>query len=390
MLTKPSQKIRISIFYISLIGLVIFEILNVYFIMPMPGSQEIGSLDLAYFLNKWRWGIRFIFLVLMLFGLPVAFVRSKWIALILLGFGSYIIFQTNFKMSADSMFIQPTKLVFNNSNESQLEPDRLIIGVHHNGESKAYPIQFLGYHHQVRDSIGGKQIMVTYCTVCRTGRVYEPMVNGKIENFRLVGMDHFNAMFEDETTKSWWRQATGEAVTGPLKGMKLAEFPFDQMCISQWLEQFPDSKIMQPDLGFQVSYDSMSNYEKGKLYGKLTKKDTQSWKDKSWVVGITIQGISKAYDWNHLVKAKIIHDKIEKIPIIIALSDDQYSFVAYERKNSLQIFQIINDTLITENNSYDFFGNALDSTATKLKSIPAYQEYWHSWREFHPRTEKYE
>jgi len=385
-----NQKTRIIIFYTALVGLVIFEILKVFFIMPMPGSQEIQSLDLAYFLNKWRWGIRFIFFVMMVFGLQVAFERSKWFALILIICGSYIIYQTNFKMSADSMFIQPTELVFKNANDSQLESTRLIIGVHHNGESKAYPIQFLGYHHQVRDSIGGKQIMVTYCTVCRTGRVFEPLVNGKIEDFRLVGMDHYNAMFEDETTKSWWRQATGEAVTGPLKGMQLAEFPFDQMMISQWLEKFPDSKIMQPDLEFKVSYDSMSNYEKGKLYGKLTKRDTQSWKDKSWVVGITLQGTSKAYDWNHLLRAKIIHDKIEDIPILIVLSNEQHSFVAYKRINSLQIFQIKNDTLITENNSYDFFGNPLDSAIAPLKSIPAYQEYWHSWKEFHPDTKKYE
>jgi hypothetical protein len=53
--------------------------------------------------------------------------------------------------------------------------------------------------------------MVTYCTVCRTGRVYGPIINGKKETFRLVGMDHFNAMLEDATTKSWWQQATWDA-----------------------------------------------------------------------------------------------------------------------------------------------------------------------------------
>jgi hypothetical protein len=25
--------------------------------MPMPGSQEMNSIDVAYFLNKWRWVI---------------------------------------------------------------------------------------------------------------------------------------------------------------------------------------------------------------------------------------------------------------------------------------------------------------------------------------------
>jgi hypothetical protein len=38
-------------------------------------------------------------------------------------------------------------------------------------------------------------------------------------------MDHFNAMFEDSQTKSWWRQVNGEAIAGPLKGKTLPEIP---------------------------------------------------------------------------------------------------------------------------------------------------------------------
>ena len=49
------------------------------------------------------------------------------------------------------------------------------------------------------------------------------MVDGHPEQFRLVGMDHFNAMFEDSSTKSWWRQVNGEAVIGPNKGKQLRE-----------------------------------------------------------------------------------------------------------------------------------------------------------------------
>ena len=39
-----------KLFYIGLIGLGLFEILKVYFIMPMPGSQQMESIDIAYFL----------------------------------------------------------------------------------------------------------------------------------------------------------------------------------------------------------------------------------------------------------------------------------------------------------------------------------------------------
>jgi hypothetical protein len=76
---------------------------------------------------------------------------------------------TNFKMAADHMFYQPKKLLMVAADSNKVDAERLVIGVNHNGEARAYPIQFIGYHHQVQDTVGGKPVIVTYCTVCRTG-----------------------------------------------------------------------------------------------------------------------------------------------------------------------------------------------------------------------------
>lgn len=292
-------------------------------------------------------------------------------------------------MAADTMFYQPTTLSVKELNENSVEKERLIIGITHQGQAKAYPIQYLGYHHQVRDSIGDKPIMITYCTVCRTGRVFEPIVNGKTEQFRLVGMDHFNAMFEDKTTKSWWRQATGEAITGRLKGQLLPEFPAMQTTLSKWVELYPHSLVMQPDPHFQVKYDSMSTYEKGRLTGNLTRRDTASWQNKSWVVGVEVGDASVAYDWNLLQKERLIYDVIDNTPIAVILSKDSSSFVVLERTNPEQFFVLTNDTLKSQDNAYTFAGLSLNEPGNDLQRINAYQEYWHSWQTFHPLTGKY-
>ena len=97
--------------------------------------------------------------------------------------------------------------------------------------------------------------MVTYCSVCRTGRVFEPIVNGHLERFRLVGMDHFNAMFEDSSTRSWWQQSTGEAVAGPLKGATLPEVESVQVSVSKWFELHPNGLVMQTDGASKDDYD---------------------------------------------------------------------------------------------------------------------------------------
>src|SRR5688572_7438454 len=208
-----------KLFYIGLSGLAIYEILKVYFIMPMPGSQRMNSLDVAYFLHSFRWAFRIIFIVMIAVGAFKAFqIKRKWIPAICLAAALYVAYTFNFEMLAEEMFKPPSDLSFKPKSGNILTDSSLIIGVEHNGEAKAYPIRYILYHHQVKDTIGGKPMIITYCNVCRTGRVFEPTVNDKHEEFRLVGMDHFNAMFEDATTGSWWRQATGEAVAGPLKG----------------------------------------------------------------------------------------------------------------------------------------------------------------------------
>ena len=110
-----------------------------------------------------------------------------------------------------------------------------------NGIVKAYPIRFMSYHHQVQDTVGGMPLIITYCNVCRTGRAFLPVVRGQHERFRLVGMDHYNAMFEDATTGSWWRQSTGEAVAGPLKGQVLPEAESMQLTVKKLFELYPDA-----------------------------------------------------------------------------------------------------------------------------------------------------
>src|SRR5450755_4726980 len=264
-----------------------------------------------------------------------------------------IFFFFNFRFEADKMFYQPSIKNFSGVNGNAIDSNKLIIGIEINGESKAYPIQLIGYHHQVRDTIGNTPVMITYCTVCRTGRAFSPFVSGKMESFRLVGMDHFNAMFEDATTKSWWRQATGVSIAGPLKGTALKELPSKQLTLAAWLREYPDSYIMQPDTSFKKDYKDLANYDKGTIKGGLERRDSLSWKPKSWVVGVIHNYSAKAYDWNDLVKKKIIQDSLAGLPIVIALEKDTASFDVYDRRinGSVLSFQkeSNNDFLIDQN-----------------------------------------
>jgi hypothetical protein len=374
-------------YYWGLAGLSLFEFLNIYFIMPMPGSQNMDSLGVAYFLHTFRWVFRAVFiLAIMADAVPTFRSRRKWLPLTAALTAAAVVWILNFQMSAEKIFRRPEKLALRLRRDSSVKEGCIVIGIENNGKAKAYPIRFLVYHHQVQDTIGGKPVIVTYCSVCRTGCVFEPLVNGHLETFRLVGMDHFNAMFEDATTHSWWRQATGEAVAGPMKGAKLPEIAASQLSLRKWFDLHPDSLVMQPDESSEENYDSEGRFERGKSKGDLTRTDPLSWKEKSWIVGVQIGSVSKAYDWNRLKAKRIINDLIGQVPIVLVLSGDQNSFAAFRRPEISWIFSLDGDVLSALGQHYDLSGRNLDAPGNHLVMVDAHQEFWHSWRTFHPGT----
>ena len=377
------------LFVVGILLLVLFELANVYFIMPLPGSQRMRSLSLAYALWSWRWAVRGVATAMIAGGMWARWSapRDRWLVIApMLVVAAVVAGYINFGMAADQIFKQPSAVQVVAASQNTVALDRLVVGIEVNGEARAYPLQIIGYHHHVRDQIAGQEVLVTYCTVCRTGRVFRPFVKGELQQFRLVGMDHFNAMLEDVRTGSWWRQANGEAVIGPRKGTMLEEVPSRQVTLKQWLALYPESRVMQPDPAFAAQYAKDYAYERGTSRKQLTGTDPRSWEDKSWVIGVTIRGRSRAYDWNHLERHRVINDVLNGTPIVIALASDSASFFVFERPDSSQFFRIEEDSLIAGTGHYAFNGKGPHG---QLIALPASQEFWHSWRTFQAATDQF-
>ena len=378
--------------------LFIAEILRVYFIMPFPGSQRADTIGIAYFLNKYIWIIRIIAFLIILFASYDSFRRwriwQKGVFIFFIALYLGVFYMVNFKFLADKMFYQPKTKSLVAATSNKVPVDKLVLGVNINGEAKAYPIEIIGYHHQVQDTVGGEPVIITYCTVCRTGRAFSSMVNGKKESFRLVGMDHFNAMFEDETTKSWWRQVSGIAIAGPLKGNALKEIPSEQMRLGAWIRKYPNTLIMQPDAVFVKQYKGLEGFDEGTINSSLEKRDSASWQFKSWVIGVAKDGHAKAYDWNELVKQRVINDTLQDMPIVLVLEKDNRSFHVWNRQVHDKLLnlsfdsnsQSLKDT--ASNTIWNMNGECIEGElkGSRLTAVQAYQEFWHSWQSFHPGT----
>lgn len=393
----------------TLLLLILLEAARVYFIMPFPGSQlglnepetsSLGRVQWAYWLHHnavWLRAIGSAALAYPAFQLLIKPNRAwyRYLAIGLLLIYGGVLYMVNREMMADQMFLQPIHKRVVPMSENKIPLDKLVLGFESIGQATAYPIQLIGYHHQVRDTVGGQPIMVTYCTVCRTGRVFSPLVGGQADEFRLVGMDHFNAMFEDKRTGTWWRQATGEAVVGPLHGKAIMELPARQMTLREWAKEHPNTRVLQADSTFTDEFKGMKNYERGLSKGSLTRRDSASWKPKSWVIGVERAGFAKAYDWNQLQKKRILSDILGGEPILLTLASDSVSFGAWSRRLGVKTLtlQYANRRLTDQETGsvWTWRGQCVAGPlkGQKLTSIPkAYQEFWHSWRTFHPNTSK--
>jgi len=105
---------------------------------------------------------------------------------------------------------------------------------------------------------------------------------------------------------------------------------------------------------------------------------------------------SKAYDWNQLVKTTVINDSLGGLPIMLTLENDTASFHVYNRvvNGTSLIFKSTSNNELTDNSTHSTWnmdGLCINGTlkGKQLSTVQAYQEFWHSWRNFHPNTTRY-
>jgi hypothetical protein len=389
---------RTGIFWWGFILLILPGLVHAYLLMPFPGSQDLNAITVCYYLEKIVNPLRIVGVLLVVWYLFKYYAKNSTkgkivkVIVLLLCVGSF--YFTDIAYKAEAMFKETASAKFANGLTNRVPLNFLVIGVINNGVAKAYPVVYLGYHHKVQDQVGEVPVLVTYCTMCRTGRVYSPVINGVRQNFRLVGARHYNAIIEDESTKTWWYQATGNAAVGELKGKQLKELPYEQSTLGAWLQKHPTSLIMQPDKLYTTDYADLKNYDRIQIIDRdSTFKNKDSLIKKSWVLGVIVNGQARAYDWRHLNNKRLLNDELDHNSLLIGIEKDSLTYHAWNStiKGKTLHFNLDNNGLLTDEETasvWDWDGVCTSGPqkGQQLTKIQAYQEYWRSWKHFHPST----
>ena len=388
---------KTTLFYLTFLVLIIAEFLKGLSANGTPAvfQDYDWQMDFAYFMWSIIDYVRIVLFAILgyLLWKMAPLKRSTIIGgiLIFLLWGFFYWFFNHF-WNGGSKFPPVDNPTFLTAAQNKVPSSTEIMGMDINGQQKAYPVGMIHLHHQFKDEVGGQPVWVTYCGLCRSGRVFDIMIDGQALDFEIVGAVNYNATFRDKQTGSWWRQEMGDAVKGKLKGTLLEDLPMEQMSLDAWLQKYPNSQILQYVPALEKRYKLVKDITTGEA-------ELPFWythKEPPLIIGLEIGAQVKAYDWEQLKTKRLVQDKVEDTALLLLSSEDGISPFAYNRMINGEVvdFEINGDVLTDKKtqSTWTIFGNCIagELEGTQLENIQIYQQNIRSWKEFHPESAYYE
>jgi hypothetical protein len=233
--------------------------------------------------------------------------------------------------------------------------------------------------------------------------VWEATVGGRQLHFHLAGINNQNFIMRDEETGSWWQQVTGEAILGPLKGQRLKSVFHDELTFATWKREKPHGRVLKPDGGIaQSKRYAPANWEERMANVPVATSVVldKSLEPRTLVVGVTVNGASKAYPFDAVLKQSPIIDDLGGSPIFLVVADDKRSVRAFDRTvdgRKLEFFVNPGTSSLVlvdkeTGSEWDFTGKAFSGplSGRQLKKIAILNDYWFDWKTYNPNTIVYD
>lgn len=238
--------------------------------------------------------------------------------------------------------------------------------------------------------------------------MWESKVDGKPLTFHLSGINNQNFIMRDEETGSWWQQVTGEAIQGPMKGRRLNAVFCDELTFATWRSEHPEGRVLRPDEKVAARYEAEdweTQYENFRVVTPIDPADKL--KPRTLIVGLEINGQSKAYPVESLQKQQLILDEVGGAPIFVLIGEDKKSARAFERKLDGRTLEFFVATEADKRqlpggdsrhivdaetgSAWDFTGRCQSGelAGRHLKPVPILKDYWFDWKIYHPKTSVY-
>jgi len=312
----------------------------------------------------------------------------------------------------DPRFLEPARVRF-------LAPQEPVVSVEVNGIAKAYPVRILMWHEIVNDDFEGVPVVVTYCPLCNTGIAFlRPTIDGELLDFGTSGkLYRSNLVMYDRQTNSYWPQALGQAVVGPLLGEELQSVPTRLLSWVDWRQAHRDGLVLSTQTGHRRDYGSNPyvGYEDAERPFLFTGEPDPRLRPTEHVLGVSGAGTTIAFPYSALERLSYggltaVHRTVGRKRLVvfwkagtvsaldaaqIPMSADVGAAAAYEpRVGTRRLTFVVRDGAILDEetgSTWTIAGEAIDGPldGRRLEVALALDSFWFTWAAFHPETAIY-
>ena len=160
-----SRKLAWLLFFLLVVVVLVVVLTPVFLIMPFK-AQTSRTMEISYLMRRWSPWLTVLASLLILAIAVRLWMGGRWygrIALVILLLpalaATWLARQNHFEWMFNPL---PNPAYAKAADASFVNDDDRLLAVTINGESVAYPIRLMGYHHVVEDTVGGTPIVATY------------------------------------------------------------------------------------------------------------------------------------------------------------------------------------------------------------------------------------
>jgi hypothetical protein len=287
-----------------------------------------------------------------------------------------------------------------------LSDSDIVLGYADGDEAFAYPIKMLNYHEMVSHQVNGRDILASYCPLCRSGIVYDRLLPGTGAPL-LLG--NTSALYEsdmvmfDHQTGSYWNQVIGDAIVGPLTGQRMSILPAQMTTWGSWKSLYPDTLALSENSGFERDYrrDPFTGYgaelnASGRFFFPVSDAGRDPRLEPGEIVlGLELDGVHRAYPLE-LLGDDVVHDTLGNTEVVIFSQADGPSGTAYLPKiDGRTLTFTFEDGRIQDRETgseWNLSGRAIDGelAGAQLEPLPARATFWFSLVANFPEIEVYQ
>lgn len=281
------------------------------------------------------------------------------------------------------------------SEQSYLEPEELVFGVSLNGEQRAYPLRIMDWHEMLEDEVGGEPVVLSYCTLCRSGILYSRRDSaGAVHRFGTSGLLYrSNKLMIDGETLSLWSNLTGEAVVGRLAGAgaSLRNLPLTLTTWSEWRRLHPETRVVSLEpLETRYRFD----YRPGAADEARSGVSFPVWQrdrrldPRTEVFTLRIGGSAKAWEVEAMVRVGVLNDSLAGKPLVLIADRTSGAIRTYERGEQQFHRSAAGRLLDQTGREWTMTEEALIATdRPPLQRLAGHIAFWFGWVGFYPGTE---